>query len=479
MECFKKFRVGYHLSRPLVTGGAFVLSIIMTAWWAIAFLPNSFRTKNWSPVGDTCVGCLRKGDDDFVLLNLFLTAFVEANLRLQNWIARSQDGYTAVNTHDALPGSAVRATPLLDKALDFVVQPRFHVWRVRVLKLLRGIHWLYWALMLTFLLRLQNLLWLRPCPYSMHSFSAAQQKSIGHDPASIFVVFHAEGYPDELRNDLLESKREYAARHGYSFVTTKDLFGDWDYSTWTDKLPLMQRNTTFDVHQRSRVWGKTLAIHHVLFESALEPKPQWVMWFDADAIIMRPELSAESLFLGMCARVDSKGELSDSRSSRLLCKHSPDWSANIHRRAMKSILEGKPSPNLLDDTPDLVGVNVNSGAGNNFNSGMMLVKNTEWVRRQLQQVWLSALEPHFDQKSYGVFFDPVKYPARVKVLPGCMGANGYTANWRAGRWMWGDFVAHTIGYDIPVNKLHAARGLQAVADGKRHPLLLPPWIYTA
>jgi len=470
------------LCNAKIAAVVFWAAICCTLWLALSLLPSCFAIKNWSPVGDTCFGCFRKGYDAYAAYGLLVFLLLQAAIMLQDHLAKSREGYIAVTDRDdaELPTQSTQPLSALDVSLiRFSTLPRLYLLRRAILWGARALLIVYYLILLTFLLRLQNKLWLRPCPYSMQAFTAEQQASIGHDPASIYVLFHAEGYPDELREKLWKSKQAYAAAHGYSFVTTKDLFGEWDYRTWHDQLPLMQGNSTFTVAQRSRVWGKTLAIHHVLFEAELTPKPEWVMWIDSDAIIMRPELSAESLMFGVCSRVDAAGLLTTDGTAALRCMHEPEWSEQVHAAAMQSILNGKPSATLMRDTPDLAAVGVNSGSGNNFNSGVMLVKGSPWVKQQLALTWQKAPNPQFDQQSYYVFFNHFKYPSRVKILPGCVGANGYTANWRAGRWMWGDFIAHTIGYDIPANKLHAARGLQEVADGERHPLLLPPWIYTA
>ena len=460
---------------------SFWLSVSASVWWATSFLPTSFAFHTWSSVGDTCFGCLRNGWGIYVLYGLAVSVLVHVSLLIQDYLAKTNAGYMALPSNDVeLPTQQDQQTSgWTSVLLRFSRDPSFYGSRHWILWGLRALLCLYWVILLTFLLRLQNLLGVRPCRYTMHQFTPEQQKSIGHDPAAIYVLFHAEGYPEELRDTLMQAKQRYAATHGYSFVTTKQLFGEWDYKTWRKQLPLMQGNSTFTVSQRSRVWGKTLAIHHVLFEADLQPKPQWVMWMDADAVVMRPELSAESLMFGMCNRVDTNGHRTADRGATLRCQHNEAWSGAVHQETMHSILQGSPQPTLMEDTPQLIAANVNSGDGTNFNSGVMLIKRSEWVRHQLALTWQQSRDARADQKSYGVYFKGAEYPSKVKILPGCSGANGYTANWRAGRWMWGDFIAHTIGYDIPVNKLHATRGLQEVADGRRHPLLLPPWIYTA
>jgi len=173
---------------------------------------------------------------------------------------------------------------------------------------------------------------------------------------------------------LVDNNRdEYAARWGYEYVNANGLINA----------------------SRPTAWSKlTAMVHHL-------PKYDWLLYLDADALIMNPDIQIEA---------------------------------------------------FLDRRYDFIATN----DGNGFNSGSMLVQNTPWALWWLQQLWNQGhlvtgknLPFLYEQRAFHALLaaDPSIEAKHVKYLPPCaFNSQLKKSPFDLGQFVPGDFVLHFAGY---------------------------------
>ena len=447
---------------------AVALTGALVTTWCAAALWWSFAVGTWNNLGDTCIFC---------------GAGAALALRIPAAVLLGHCVLQLVATHYwTSPGPRSDTLPsLLPSPTRRASSPLLSLWRVPpqglskpLLLLSTAVLALYWAVVVAFTLRLQQVAGLRPCPYTTHTVTPDQRALLQFDPASVYVLFHAEGYAPGMEATLVNLRRSFATRHGYSFVTSRELFGSAAIEEWNATSPLVAQA---DLSGRSRVWGKTALMYHVLFEAQLSPPPKWVLWVDADAVLARPEVGVESFIFGLCSHRNAVGAITQDRQHPQDCSHG-DWAPARHEAVFAALRQGQVLDGAaVSSVPHFIASSDNGASGFGLNSGVLLAASTDWVKSKLSAVFLKPRHGARDQVSYNSYLNLQSHPMHVRVLPTCMGMNGYTSNWGPGRWQWGDWAAHAIGYATPAKKHAAVAVLAEVAAGRLSWWGLPWWLH--
>jgi hypothetical protein len=223
---------------------------------------------------------------------------------------------------------------------------------------------------------------------------------------SIAVVTSSYIYPDDcmLPSARLsaENKREYAIKHGYSFVARSTEFA--------------QQAVRGD---RKAVWGKIDVIEKVL------PKYDWIFWLDMDAVVMNQNTAIESLLAKFEKNYDGGKAAFDENIDFIIAKP-----------------HGDPM----------------------INAGVFLLRNTPWSMKYLRKVQESTefymFHPSYEQMAMWKLMQEPEFKARSLLLDG----DNHTFNTFPNRYNAGDFVVHYAPDKCPndavLSGLEAARRIE-------------------
>ena len=411
------------------------LSAGLWTLWLFFVLSSSYSFGAWNRLGDSCVGCWR--NDQW--LDLLLTFLTSAVLLLHVALFRAQNlsfghihrlGTCAAGLLPSCTSSVPKKTACAHSSYAR------KNWAVLTLAAVTCLHILVET---SAALRLHNNLGLRPCAYKLRSFSQSQQSAIGLDPRRIYLLSHLSKRKQQ-GVDRQEAIRSYAFRHGYSFVTTRDLFGSYEYDEWLNQTTLHSRTRTFRNMQPSLDHSQVVSLYHVLFEANLQPIPEWVVWIDEGVDITDRTISLESAMLGLCSRVSRSGKRTADHKSTLWCKYESTWSASAHQQAMDSIESENVPRFVIEDTPDVVALGVGSGEVHKFGTDLLFLKNSDWVRDSLFNIFFNSNSGISDETTFNAFFNFQSNPDKVKVLPSCTGLLGKANSMGPDRFHYGDFA---------------------------------------
>jgi galactosyl transferase GMA12/MNN10 family len=223
---------------------------------------------------------------------------------------------------------------------------------------------------------------------------------------SIAVITSSYIYPDNcmLPSARLsaENKRQYALKHGYSFVARSAEFA--------------QQAVRGD---RKAVWGKIDVIEKVL------PKYDWIFWLDMDAVIMEQDTKIESLL----AKFESNYQGGKAAFDK-----------NI------DFVVAKPHGDPM------------------INAGVFLFRNTPWSMNYLRKVQESTeyyqFHPSYEQMAMWKLMQEPEFKARTLLLDD----DNHTFNTFPNRYHAGDFVVHYAPDKCPneavLTGLDAARRIE-------------------
>jgi len=415
-----------------------ILGFTAACWtlWTLYVFSKSYSVGNWSRLGDSCLGCWRNDTwTDVIsttavalLLAAHLTCFRHRNLEDNNKFTLSPRCWGMLSSRPCNKTRS-RAARLSSTVAKNAL--------VLFMALCTSIHC---SIEATRLLRVQNFVGLRPCPYQLQKFTRRQQASIGLDPQRIYLLSHLSGSSSGNAQARQENARLYAMRQGYSFTTTEELFGSYQYSYWLNQTTMQPRSASWRNSERTQDHSQVVSLYHVLFEAELNPVPEWVVWIDERVEISNRAVSLESVIFGLCSRISEAGALDFDHSARLWCKHERAWSSNTHSDAMKSILGQKVPQHVIDNVPDVVAVGAGSSEVHRFGTHFILLRNSDWVRDSLFDIFFNSNNGISDNHAFNAFFNFQSKSDKVKVLPGCMGLLGEEHTMGQHRFQYGDFA---------------------------------------
>jgi hypothetical protein len=140
--------------------------------------------------------------------------------------------------------------------------------------------------------------------------------------------------------------------------------------------------------------------------------------------------------------VSDVDEATDDDDVSLSCRYDPRWSAERHSQLVRSMASGgKLGNSAFQNTPDLIATGAGEGNKNVFQTQLLLVKNTEWVRNKLRHVFFDSIDGPSDAHAFNAFFDYHDNPGKVKVLPSCTGALSRFEAVGPHRYQYGDFIS--------------------------------------
>ncbi len=387
----------------------------------------AYSHGHWNRLGDSCLGCWRTNSWGEAVATPLVTLTLLFHLRCFQV-------HSARKRIQLLPAKLSQCGCFEQPKKD---SQRKSMWKFCVVLVMTSVVALHLAVVSAHVLRIRNWLGLKPCAYTLQHFTKSQQSLIGHDPSRIYVLLHTAGGQHRLAQE--EAKRSYAARHGYSFITTYQLFGTSDYKSWLNKTALPSRAETWRSSKHVD-HSQVVSMYHVLFEADLVPVPEWVVWIDDDITISNREVSLESLMFGMCARIAKLGTQTNDQEAASWCKYEEAWSARTHHDAMQQIKSGSVSSYVVENTPDFIAVGSGSGEIRKFSSRFIIAKNSDWVRDSLFNVYYNSNTGLSDETTFNAFFNFQSRPDKVKVLPGCTGALSFDDALGPERYQFGDYL---------------------------------------
>lgn len=139
----------------------------------------------------------------------------------------------------------------------------------------------------------------------------------------------------EMSQKVAANQRDYSNLKGY------------DYLEYTNNLAVETDPVTGSTIKWEPYWSKIAAVNKILNskESALEDKPEWIIWLDDDAVITNPDINMEDVIAHY-----TKGQ--------------QDLNFFVTTDSMSHILQGIP-----------------------LNSAVLFIKNNDWSRKFFAKVW--------------------------------------------------------------------------------------------
>ncbi|KAF7728842.1 hypothetical protein EC973_005468 [Apophysomyces ossiformis] len=241
---------------------------------------------------------------------------------------------------------------------------------------------------------------------TVNSPATKQSTSKGSSTAIVTSSFIYDACMEPSGTKAAMNKRDYALRHGYSFVARSAEFAQEAIRK-----------------ERKTVWGKIDVIEKVL------PKYEWIFWLDMDAVIMNQDRSLESLFKDLRERYPGDKETFDRE---------------IH------LIVARPNGDPM------------------INAGVFLMRYSSWSMqflRELQQTtaWYNK-GPSYEQ---GAMWDLLNKPEHSKHTF-LLDRDDHTFNTFPKRYRDGDFIVHFAPDKCPNDAtLSGLRAADKIKQGEK------------
>lgn len=197
------------------------------------------------------------------------------------------------------------------------------------------------------------------------------------------VTYSGTGVPSHGANLSNHVSSIYSSTHGYQFWESGEKLLSRDWRAWESSLDSQ-------VYHKKNHWAKIVAIYDALERKDVE----WVFWLDSDAIFMRHDIRLESFI-----------------------------------------------------PPEPIDFVVSKDSSTHINTGVMLLRNTEWSRRFLRDCW-ADLKQYYSVGEQGTIESHLAMDhnnQHVKYLS-IREWNSHSNSWLIERrYRHGDFIVHAAG----------------------------------
>lgn len=227
-----------------------------------------------------------------------------------------------------------------------------------------------------------------------------------------YTTAYSSSYPQELTEQLDINRAQYCAKHGY--ISMKVNLDDY---------------ISEDTADASRTWLKIFALKDAYKKY---PRAQWYMWIDPDAIIMDENIDLASLVLH--PTVLKSKIMYDMPVANKMKKYTGKFTLSKHEVDVEDI--------------ELIA----SQDAWFINSGILLVKNTKFMRKFIETSWLtednlSKSGSTVDQDCLNdlLFENDELFKRWGPVSQSVFNAYHNAYSFQPGQWKLGDFIAHFPG----------------------------------